>query len=298
MPIIHLGYPKTGTTWFQDKFFPYVPNYYYVSKEISNDLFSKPDAFSFDRQTTIEKVKQLTQNKDVILSSELFAGTINRGWLRGLWSKETAIRLHSVLPSAKIVVFIRRQEELIASAYLQYIKNGGNFSINRYLKSYSYNLFSFEHLNFYNLLQFYETLFGKKNMQIFLFEDFRNDNIDFVKEFSARLGIDIDFANIDFTPVNESIPAKLIALKRFSNLFYYKMFPYKHYLFPIPGWNNIQEKIYKRLSASNTFRQKSDYKYILGDRWVKFIKEYYKESNRALLKDYELEGMRKHNYTL
>ncbi|MDD2549137.1 MAG: hypothetical protein PHD00_03475 [Bacteroidales bacterium] len=298
MPIIHLGYPKTGTTWLQDMFFKHVSNFQYVKKNVCNDIFVKPNAFSFDKQLAIEEISLLTQNKDIILSSELFAGTTNRGWLRGFWSKEIARRLHSVLPKAEIVIFIRRQEDLIASAYMQYIKNGGNFSINRYLESSAYNLFSFDHLNFYKLVQFYETLYGKESLQIFLFEDFKNDSINFMKDFSARLGFQVDFSSIDFTPINESLPIKLLALKKFGNLFYYRMYPYKHYFFPIRGWNNYQEKVFASFSKSKLFSGKAKSKDILGEKWISYIKDYYKESNKALFEEYKLEGLEKYNYSL
>jgi hypothetical protein len=298
MPIIHLGYPKTGTTWIQEEFFKHISNYQYVKKNICNDIFAKPNAFSFDKQIAVERIVRLGQNKEIILSSELFAGTINRGWLRGFWSKEIANRLHSVFPKAEIVIFIRRQEDLIASAYIQYIKNGGNFSINRYLESSAYNLFNFEHLNFYKLIQFYETLYGRNSLRIFLFEDFRNDNIGFVKDFSAKLGLQVDFSNIDFTPINESLPIKLLTLKKFSNLFYYRMFPYKHYLFPIRGWENHQEKVFTSLSKFKLFSPKAKPKDILGEKWINYIKTYYKESNRVLFEEYKLDGMKKHNYSL
>lgn len=298
MPIIHIGYPKTGTTWLQENFFNHTTNYQYIKKEICNEIFTKPNAFCFDKQMALEKINHLGHNKDVILSSELFAGTINRGWLKGLWCKETAIRLHSVFPNAKIVIFIRKQDDLIASAYMQYIRNGGNFSINRYLSSSAYNLFSFDHLKFNQLIQFYETLYGKESLHIFLFEDFKDDVVGFTKMFSDRLGISVNFSNLDFSPTNESIPKKLLALKKFGNLFYYKMFPYKHYIFPIRGWNTIQENVFSSLSKIKLVSHKARPEEILGHKWTEFINNYYKESNNALFEEYKLVGMRKHNYSL
>lgn len=65
-------------------------------------------------------------------------------------------RLKTVLPNARIVIFIRNQTEMIASVYKQYVKEGGTHSPRRflhpelYLSEYGFHpahvpSFSFDH---------------------------------------------------------------------------------------------------------------------------------------------------------
>ena len=39
--LLHIGYPKTGTTWFQKRFYPNVENYKYYEREDFNSLFNE-----------------------------------------------------------------------------------------------------------------------------------------------------------------------------------------------------------------------------------------------------------------
>ena len=130
--IIHIGYPKTASTWFQKSLFPAVENYALVGKTIIEEQLLKPGAFSFDpdecRNFFATRFKE-----PILISDERFLGSFNLGWNNGAYARELSERLNQVFPEATILMVIRNQADIIASAYAQYIKDGGTISIKRYL---------------------------------------------------------------------------------------------------------------------------------------------------------------------
>ena len=46
--IVHIGYHKTGTTWFQERFYPAVRNRRYVPRATARAAFLRPGALHFD----------------------------------------------------------------------------------------------------------------------------------------------------------------------------------------------------------------------------------------------------------
>ena len=296
--LVHIGFPKTATTWLQEEFFPRVKNINYIDKHIVNELFANPDAFSFSAANVAQRLEKLDMQGGFLMSSELLVGTMNRGWLRGFWPTQNAQRIKECIPNAQIIIFLRNQPDLIASAYLQYVKNGGNYSVSRYLNSSNYNLFSFDHLNFLNIVGLYASLFGKENVHVYLYEDFVANKQAFLHQFCSEFDLDVDFSNVNLEPINTGLRVGLVLPKRIANAFYYKMFPFKHYLFPIYKWNVIQSFVFDYLNRLSFFGKRPKSKDLLGQKNYEFILNYYKESNRTLMEQFGLHAMSRYNYPL
>lgn len=293
-PLIHIGFPKTATTWFQESLFPHVTNITLIEKDVINRNIIKPNAFDFDKKNAANNFKPKEKNYRIVLSSERLVGTFNRGWLNGFQPKELANRLKTLFPTATIAVFIRKQEDAIASAYQQYLKNGGTFGINKYLRSSNFFLFSLDHLRYFEIINYYCELFGRDNIKIYLFEDFKINPMEFSKNFASENQLDCLWEKISFTPKNESPPKLAIPIIKFTNRFYYRGYPFKQYFFPIP--HSREFAIW--LSQSSLLGKKATKEQILGKDNLANIADYYRESNNNLINKLGIEAIKKYHYSL
>ena len=114
-PLIHIGYPKSGTTWFQKNFYPNVKNAGYIPRNDVQDHIIRPYAIGFDTTESAQFFNQ-EQDNNLIICEELLLASVRSGGFNGFVTKEIGHRLKSIFPNAIIVIFIRNQVDLIASA--------------------------------------------------------------------------------------------------------------------------------------------------------------------------------------
>ncbi len=297
MPVIvHIGYPKTATTWFQQRFFPYIENYSYISYSRVNRIFLYSDFFDFDPKKTREELLVESKNGNLLLSSEFLTTAINFGWHHGYYAAGVAQKIHETFPEAQIVIFIRRQQSLICSAYQQYIKNGGTYSFNRWL--YSGEVFCLEHLQYDRLLDYYDKLFGINRVKFFLYEDFRNDNVFFLSNFKNEYSLKINLDDINFSPINVGLRKYSVPLLKIINHFYKKPVGRKRYIFHVPGMTSLGRAVYKFLNPIPIFGNYLTESYFLKSKDKEKLHDFYCESNRRLARRVGLERLNHHGYYL
>ncbi|MDD3178667.1 MAG: hypothetical protein PHR26_04060 [Candidatus ainarchaeum sp.] len=121
--IFHIGLHKTGSTFFQKEIFPKL-NLNYVD---FTD-FKYFNRLIFDDVLYFKKFK---------LKSGLYSSEHLSGWIeeRVINRKDILDKLYLIQKKSKIILFIRKQDSLAKSMYLQTIKTGSTLS----LKSF-YNL--------------------------------------------------------------------------------------------------------------------------------------------------------------
>ncbi|UGV40305.1 hypothetical protein J7W08_09485 [Methanococcoides orientis] len=294
-PIIHIGYHKTGTTWFQNNFYPKITNIQYIDRNFVQNLFIKERSFHFDEN---EVKKNLSTNfinsKRIVLCEEELSGNIHSGGLHGCLTKEMSYRIKAVFPNGKIIIFIRNQIDMITSIYLQYLKKGGNYNINEYLyHTYTHNnrfpLFSFEHLNYIQIITHYETLFGKENVHVYLYEDFLKDNDQFIKNFASEFNLEYSFKDMDFSKRNIKYKRCTFHLSKLLNSFTKHDVLNKYYLINVPYLYDISRTILKKLDKALYFDKAVDNESVLGNGNIKYIKKYYKLCNNELKSKYKLD---------
>lgn len=157
-PIFHIGYHKTGTTWFQVNYYPRIYDLQLISREETQKILLKPRPFDFSLDKVKNQINSNTQKRLVFCDEEL-SGNIHNGGLNGLLTKEIGYRIKESFPNAIVVLFIRNQIDMIASVYNQYVKKGGTLSIEKYLfpdqsDYHRFPLFSFEHFKYHKLIEF------------------------------------------------------------------------------------------------------------------------------------------------
>jgi hypothetical protein len=287
-PLIHIGYPKSGTTWFQKSFYPYVRNAIYIPRKDVQDHIIRPYAIGFDASESINFFNNW-KNKDIIICEELLLASVRSGGFNGFVTKEIGYRLKSIFPDASIVIFIRNQIDLIASAYGQYIKDGGREGIDEYLfhpkAKFYVDLFhfSFKYLEFDRMLRFYKFLFGKQ-IHIFPFERFARDRSGFLEAFKNRFKLDVNLNELDLDPKNKRLNTPTYT--RWRNRL------------RIPVSMSISNLTGGRLNHESVFKRRKSSEEILGHKNTHFIQQYYKDSNQKLIDLFGLEDIRGFGYPL
>jgi len=302
---IHVGYPKTASTWFYKNFLIFVKNIKVYDRKLIRKCFMEPDAFSFN----VDKIKELFETNDKIdrwLSDDILLGRLRLGGVRGFITKEMANRLKLVFPDAKIILFIRNQIDILASAYLQYVKSGGNYGINRFFYSEKYYgkeanrliLLDTDYFLYDKVFEYYFNLFGTENVHIFLYEDLAENPQKFISDFATQFKLEYDENSISFCPENKGYSNFLLFTRRICNIFSYKGPMNKYYIFHIPKFNYLSEYLHDIANKYRIFSGRPDSKKLLGKINVKNFVEFYSRSNNRLKDEFGIKGLKKYNYPL
>ncbi|MCO6441861.1 MAG: hypothetical protein J5I81_12445 [Nitrococcus mobilis] len=294
--IVHIGYHKTATTWFQRRLYPFVENYRYLQPAKVRNAFLYDHTFVFDPQT-VRAWLELDGGLPPILCEEELSGNFQTGGHLGALSKDIAGRIHSVLPRAAIVIFIRNQLDMIASAYAQYIKRGGTHGPRRFLfparyrkglqqyngwKPYTKPLFLFDHFAYLGLIRHYRALFGVENVHVFAYESFRRDARAFLADYIAQMGVALDLDRVDFDSLNASYRHRTLRLARLLHHISYRGDVVDRCSgIPIFRFKSLMRQL-ERFNATRLAGRVLSSRELLGSDIVAFIQEYFAESNRRL----------------
>jgi hypothetical protein len=298
-PILHIGLHKTGTTWFQKRFYPIVKNAKYIEREIVKEKILLPGMVDFKAEDTRDFFIRL-EDRIIICEENLTTG------IRGNYFVQEGLlnRMKMIFPDAKIVLFLRNQVEKIASTYCYYLKNnGGTFGFQKFIgyrHNNPYNNFNFkpENLFYDRLLEILFRYFSRDNVHIFFYEDFSSDNQEFLKQFSEKLDLNIDLENISFARENERIRAGLIPFARFSNLFTKPQIHHRGIFLPVPGWAGMNRRLLRALNKWRVFGKPPTAFQIMGKENYEYFSSYYKSSNQNLIERYGLTDIERFNYPL
>ena len=283
--LFHIGYHKTATTWFQKRFYPLLKNYNLVDRGKIRD-------FIFDNN-----FQDFSSKKNQIFCDEELSGNIHNGAYLGLLSENVATKI-SKFKNPKVIIFIRNQYDIIVSSYLQYIKEGGNYSFSRYIEHKEFqrsnrsSLFSFKHFDYKNLIHKYQSLIGKENVYIYLFEDFITDQELFISKFVKDHNLEIDLNKVDFKKNNNSYSYVSLFFARIINSFSRKNVLYKYYIIHLPFVYEYAREILRRIKIFPV-RSRS----FLNDEYRQIINKKYSDSNKSIAKEYNLD-LDKYNYPL
>jgi len=283
--IFHIGYHKTATTWFQKIFYISVQNFKVVNREKIRNYF-------------YENInEEFNSNNDLIFCDEELSGNIHNSGYSGFLTNGIARKI-SEFENPKVIIFIRNQFDIIPSSYLQYVKEGGNYSLKRYIKHEEFSrnnrtsLFSYSHFNYENVISYYVSLIGRENVYVYLFEDFISNQKEFIDKFTETHQFQIDKKSIDFSKNNNSYSYISLFLARIINSFSRKNVIYKYYILHIPYVYEYAREILRRVKFF-PIKNKS----FLGGELRNEIQSYYSESNKRISNKYNLD-LEKYNYPI
>lgn len=300
-PIVHIGYHKTATTWFQRNVYPLAASHRWVPREAARQALLDPFGLSFDPAAARRELADPHDCRPVVICEENLSGYIHNGGLHGLMAPEAARRIKAVYPDARIVMLIRSQPAMIAATYVQYVRGGGTYGPRRYLfpgryltgafrHPYKAPRFAFEHFEYDRLVTFYDALFGRENVTVLPYEELRRDAVAFLARMRRELGLGLDPGAVVYKRANRSFGPLTILAGRLLGLFTARSVIDKAHLFSIPGFYELRRPI---LNALSRLERPAAPETILGRPLVEHIRACYAPSNRRLarLRDIDLRGL-------
>jgi hypothetical protein len=285
-PIVHIGYHKTATTWFQKSIWPSLASHDWVPRKVTQEALLNPPGLHFDPAEARRVLGLEGRAKPVVLSEENLSGYIHNGGLHGLVGPEMARRIQVVLPDARIVIFIRNQPDVIRASYSQYIAGGGTYGLAKYLHTYEnvYGAlrapfkapaFEWEHFEYDRLIALYDAMFGRESVFVYPYEWLKQPETLF-KRLEDDLGIRFPKGIADKRGANVSHSETGMNALRFANRFTRQSVANKDWAMDPPGGHALRNVVRFFLKAvpGGPFR--------LPQRVVKDIGRYYAPSNARL----------------
>lgn len=231
IPLLHIGYHKTATTWLQKSFFnsqEYGFESPFIFREIIEEIVMPHDFDFYSKGAKDFFVTKINSTCDrgfmPVISAERLSGHPFSG---GFDSKIIADRLKETFPNAKVLIVIREQASAILSCYNQYVKGGGVDTLSNYfLASEQYfskriPLFNLDHLKYDRLISYYIKLFGSDNVLVLPYEYFVQSPVEFLNRILVFSNIDKVIDNISISnKINTSLPIVEILLYRKINLIF------------------------------------------------------------------------------
>lgn len=287
--IVHIGFPRTASTWFQKNFFPKVGNYTYVERKIIQDKLIHPSSLSFNPE---DFLNILPANVNLLLSEEMITGRMRGGFSNHLFFKEFAGRINACFPEAHFVVFLRSQPLLIHSLYKLYIQRGGTYSLKRFLnvenKRQNNMLYSHEFLKYDLYLNYLSKLVGKDRIHVFLYEDFLSNQSQFLEKLSKQLNLNIDLSSVNHKRENKSLGKGSLLVKRILNSFSRYGIPFKHYYFHLPYLYRIKLPEKRGVQKDES---------VIPDE-IRSIEHIYRHTNKIVMEQYGVPSLKKFGYPL
>ena len=298
LPVIHIGYPKSGTTTLQKALFARHPQIASLGepREHEQALQAARAAWA-SCDANPRKYRPLDQDKARALWRNALAdcppGTVP------VFSKETltlpdfyngpaddrmARALRAVVGDVRIVIVIRQQIRMIESLFLFQAKGPKYQEPARWIEEQADKMAL---LDFQTLISIYAAVFGRENVGVFLFEHLQKDPMEFARAIARFIGVD------------EAQAADLIMGERHNErvsqryLMYAKLRKKLGLYVPIgallPAGMKDRFNAFMRSGKRAQFR--------LPDDLVAKLENDYRKSNSLLLKDWNL-PLAEFNYPL
>lgn len=293
-PIVHIGLHKTATSWFQQYVYPAAEKYRFVDRRLLRSVILGTPALAFDADAARRALGLDRSGAPPILCDEDLSGVLHNGGLSARFAvMAVAQRLHAVAPDAQVVIMVRAQPTLAASTYQQYLREGGTASPLRYLFPEEYRhlgharplkapRFDFSSMDHHLLVEHYDRLFGRENVQVFAYEEFVADPAAFLRAFRARLGFSMEGEPPVGRRANASYRRGLMPVARFLNLFTERQVADKRVLVHVPYWYTVRKRLLEHLNKLPLFGRTPAPERLFGGEAVRWIDWRFAAGNRLL----------------
>jgi hypothetical protein len=223
---VHIGFPKTATTFLQTAVFPKLTEqgFGYSGKEASASFFRAlidDDDTIFDEQAVCERLQQRARERDRMLFS--YEGLAGHHYRSGFVNRSQIARRLRRVGFDRVLITIRNQFDAFESAYKQYIKSGGVLPFTDYItfdsaKAVYLHPRYFDYALVYDL---YADTFGRANVLVLQYEQLGNSV--FLAELCEFLGAE-PITAVRGTAANRSLSYSKTMFLRGCNHFTYSSF--------------------------------------------------------------------------
>ena len=286
--IVHIGFPKTATTFLQRSVFPAISGINYIDYHKSVELLSSLiylDDLDYSPKV-VEKNLKSHLSDSVNLTS--FEGLCGAPFIyKGLGRSAIAGRLKE-LGFNKVIITLRDQESLIDSIYRQHILQGGVVKFKDFVdldgKFNLYNRsFNLEYLNYFKLIKLYREVFGTQNVIVLSHKELVTDQQSYIRKLVDFIHPGSPELKISHQSENPALTNLSINLLRIINHFIFTSQKPNHLI-----WNKISTKYisksFQAILDPYFFRFFSSKKSYVKTKECVFLKQYYAHSNEQLSK--------------
>jgi len=247
--LIHVGYHKTASTWLQVCVFPYLAGVRYGDPLFDHLVTNL--ATADDRTFFAEAFRSVLRQIDALAGGPLLLS--NEGIRGTLWNvRDTgfrnAERLRGLMPRARIVLVVRRQDEMLRSVHAQYVNEGGTRPLREFVeRGVEGCRFSLRHLEYDRLAGCYVDLFGQDRVWIVPYEHLRAQREEFLDGLCEFLGAELTVTAAR-ARLNHSLSCpSLWLLRTWNRLFRASRFNQAPSLASLPGGRRVRNFMQERL---------------------------------------------------
>lgn len=180
----HIGYHRTGTTFFRKSLVPCLEGM--INSEPRLRLVQDP----ITRKALIEKSTSAETAVPLIICNESISGNLTSDDLAG------AKFLAEISRQGKVLISIRSQYSIFPSLYHQYVKEFGVLPKARFVDS----CIERKKCSYFELVSEYVRVFGKQNVYLMFYEELMSEPNTYLHGLSKFLGVgDRTFRTVDST---------------------------------------------------------------------------------------------------
>ena len=286
---IHVGLPKTATTSLQEKVFAAHPGVAYLGPKADYPEFDKvmatlsfAESLNYDAARSARIVKDLLssftyEEKPLVASYEVLTA-------QGRDRRLKAERLKALFPNARIVITVRRPEDMLVSMYFQWLKGFGGKrleapSLEAWLDQDWRDAWrgNFLRLQYEKVLELYRSLFGRENVLLLFFEDLVDDRAKFARQLSEFIGTDSEAT--EHLLAKEKSNPRMTSL-RYSQVRLYSSLPLLQPILRLKRFipSALRTFVRERLGSEATQKLSAD--------WQQRIRDYAKAENPGLAREF------------
>ncbi len=198
----HVGLAKTGTTYLQYRFFPYLKGVNYIQRTSYRKAF--------------DIIKKGRDGK-YFVSNEF-----DQQFYREVE------KIAREFPDAKLIVALRRHDSWLASQYKRWVKNGFAGSVRDFLDiENDEGWWKIEDFLFWPRIEYILKNFEHKPL-VLLYDELRESPFSFFDRIAKFLGAEYDRDRISLEPVHKSFEEKELRFRRWLNKYFTGEIPETH----------------------------------------------------------------------
>ncbi len=288
---IHIGYPKTASTFVQQELFNKLEELVYLMPPHTqhNEDWNKmqyADDSNFELSNFDSELQKYRNTKDILISDE---GLVGKPIYGGMHRSVICNRLKQTFPEAQILIVVRGQFDMLKSLHNQYVKGARKgtktfgdfvwwkkmkydpnapFSLDNMYHNTNADYVHVDFLKYYETIELYKNTF--KNVTVLPYELIKIDAPLFIKKVRRFLGRDTDNTTINYTAKNKSVKqkdiAKLIVENSIFNL----------------NLSKVEKQLLK-IRKAKSIRRKNSAEYM---KCKPLIAEIYRENNQRIIDKY------------
>ncbi|NIM17524.1 MAG: hypothetical protein GTO45_36385 [Candidatus Aminicenantes bacterium] len=308
--VIHIGFPKTGTTTHQNHLFSKHSQILYLGKPYKNENFEREMQNLIKQESTIYQSSGLKdyldtleidkQLKNVLLVSDEIMVSVSKVRDKGVVAQRLKDGFGAFTP-CKVLITLRNQLDILKSTYISGCRLLTKVQVpkkyrGRFVDFEEWLEFSYENLDrshmgnfiYINTIDYYSRLFGKNNVLVLLFEEFLHHKEEYIKKLA-------DFLDIDR---HESM--ELIKTAHDNERINQARLDFEHLVgtrFPIGKNRFISKAATVFQFFHKIFRRDKKAKVGIPNYWMEQLKSIYGDGNRELMRKFKL-PLEEYNYPL